>query len=191
MGSNAVHVKLVRVASRGAPLSPPSYQTAGAAGADLQADLERPLTLVPGQRALVPTGFAIELPAGYEAQIRARSGLAVRSGVGLPNGPGTVDSDYRGEIQVALINWGHEPVTIQRGDRCSVSASALTKEPSAPVRPTRYWPTRSRSAGSRLATTSTRPRRSARQVASIRGADASIRTNSASNTRATSAAAPT
>jgi dUTP pyrophosphatase len=117
MGSNVVHVKLVRVASRGAPLSPPAYQTAGSAGADLQADLERPLTLVPGQRALVPTGFAIELPAGYEAQIRARSGLAVRSGVGLPNSPGTVDSDYRGEIQVALINWGHEPVTIQRGDR--------------------------------------------------------------------------
>ncbi len=117
MPGSQVHVKLVRVASRGAPLPPPHYQTAGSAGADLHADLERPLTLVPGQRALVPTGFAIELPEGYEAQIRARSGLAVRSGVGLPNGPGTVDSDYRGEIQVALINWGHESVTIQRGDR--------------------------------------------------------------------------
>ena len=117
MGSHHVQVKLVRVASRGAPLPPPHYQTEGSAGADLCADLERPLTLVPGQRALVPTGFAIELPEGYEAQVRARSGLAVRSGVGIPNGPGTIDSDYRGEIQVALINWGHEAVTIQRGDR--------------------------------------------------------------------------
>jgi dUTP pyrophosphatase len=115
--SSSVHVKLVRVASRGAPLPPPSYQTPGSAGADLHADLERPLTLVPGQRALVPTGFAIELPEGYEAQVRARSGLAVRSGVGIPNAPGTIDSDYRGEIQVALVNWGHEAVTIQRGDR--------------------------------------------------------------------------
>jgi dUTP pyrophosphatase len=115
--SLSVHVKLVRGASRGAPLPPPSYQTPGAAGADLHADLERPLTLGPGQRVLVPTGFAIELPEGYEAQIRARSGLAVRSGVGIPNAPGTIDSDYRGEIQVALINWGHEAVTIQRGDR--------------------------------------------------------------------------
>lgn len=112
-----VTVKLLRVASRGAPLPPPQYQTPGAAGADLQADLDQPLTLRPGQRVLVPTGFAIELPQGYEAQIRPRSGLAVRSGVGIPNAPGTIDADYRGEIQVALINWGQEPVTLQRGDR--------------------------------------------------------------------------
>lgn len=83
----------------------------------MQADLDHSLTLSPGQRALVPTGFAIELPEGYEAQIRARSGLALRSGIGIPNGPGTVDSDYRGELKVALINWGQEPVTLERGDR--------------------------------------------------------------------------
>jgi dUTP pyrophosphatase len=110
-------VKLRRVAQRGPPLPAPHYQTAGSAGADLQADLEAPLTLLPGARALVPTGFAIELPAGYEAQVRARSGLAIKSGVGLPNGVGTIDSDYRGEIQVALINWGSAPVTLERGTR--------------------------------------------------------------------------
>ena len=124
MGSNVVHVKLVRVASRGAPLPPPNYQTAGSAGADLHADLERPLTLVPGQRALVPTGFAIELPEGYEAQIRARSGLAVRSGVGLPNAPGTVDSDYRGEIQVIVLNTGDTAFTVERGTRIAQAVLA-------------------------------------------------------------------
>ncbi len=112
-----VSVKLRRVAARGAPLPPPRYQTAGAAGADLQADLEAPLTLAPGARALVPTGFALEIPEGFEAQVRARSGLAVKSGVGLPNGVGTIDSDYRGELKVALINWGQEPVTLSHGDR--------------------------------------------------------------------------
>lgn len=95
----------------------PAYETEGAAGMDLKASLKAPVTLKPGQRLLVPTGLSIELPPGYEAQIRARSGLAIKAGIGLVNGVGTIDSDYRGEIKVALINWGEEPFTISDGDR--------------------------------------------------------------------------
>ena len=95
----------------------PEYQTAGAAGMDLRAALDAPVVLQPGKRALVPTGLYLGLPEGYEAQIRARSGLAIRHGIGLVNGIGTIDSDYRGEICVALINLGEEPFTVQDGDR--------------------------------------------------------------------------
>jgi dUTP pyrophosphatase len=95
----------------------PSYETKGSAGMDLRADLDEPFTLGPGQRYLVPTGISIELPDGYEAQIRGRSGLAVKYGIGLVNGIGTIDSDYRGEIKVILINWGNEPFVIKDGDR--------------------------------------------------------------------------
>lgn len=95
----------------------PSYETEGSAGMDIQADLKEAITLEPGERVLVPTGLYIELPIGFEAQIRARSGLAVKHGIGLVNGIGTIDSDYRGEIKVALINWGNEPFEIQDGDR--------------------------------------------------------------------------
>jgi dUTP pyrophosphatase len=84
---------------------------------DLRAFLQEPLTLAPGDRAAIPTGLFIELPQGYEAQVRARSGLAVKHGIGLPNGVGTIDSDYRGEILVALINLGREDFTIENGDR--------------------------------------------------------------------------
>ncbi len=110
-----VTVKIRRVGDRGAPLPLPAYQTAGAAGADLRSDVD--VTLEPGQRLAVPTGLALEIPEGYEGQVRARSGLALRSGVGLPNGPGTIDSDYRGELAVLLINWSREPVQLHRGDR--------------------------------------------------------------------------
>jgi len=95
----------------------PEYETEGAAGMDLKARLEAPLALEPGDRALVPTGLSIELPAGYEAQVRARSGLAVKYGVGLVNGIGTIDSDYRGEIKICLINHGKETFIINDGDR--------------------------------------------------------------------------
>ena len=95
----------------------PSYETEGSAGMDLQASLDAPVVINPGERALIPTGLFIELPPGYEAQIRARSGLAIKKGIGLVNGVGTIDSDYRGEIKVALINWGQEPFTVQDGDR--------------------------------------------------------------------------
>ncbi|HTE08171.1 MAG TPA: dUTP diphosphatase [Flavitalea sp.] len=95
----------------------PEYVTAGAAGMDLRANLELPLTLEPLQRMLVPTGLFIELPSGYEAQIRPRSGLAIKHGLTCLNSPGTIDADYRGEIKVILINLSHESHTIQQGDR--------------------------------------------------------------------------
>jgi dUTP pyrophosphatase len=95
----------------------PSYETEGASGLDLRAAVRGELTLHPGDIKLVPTGLAISLPAGYEAQIRPRSGLALKHGVGMVNSPGTVDSDYRGEIGLVLINWGKVPFVIKRGDR--------------------------------------------------------------------------
>ena len=95
----------------------PRYETEGAAGMDIQARLDDPVILEPGERRLVPTGLRIELPPGYEAQVRARSGLAANHGIGLVNGIGTIDSDYRGEIKVCLINFGHEPFMINNGDR--------------------------------------------------------------------------
>lgn len=101
----------------GLPL--PRYETEGAAGADLRAAAPEtaPVTLAPGERALIPTGFCIALPDGYEAQVRPRSGLAVRHGLTCLNTPGTIDSDYRGEVGVLLINLGREPVIISRGER--------------------------------------------------------------------------
>ncbi len=95
----------------------PGYMTEHAAGMDLVAAVERDLVLSPGQRALVPTGVAIALPEGFEAQIRPRSGLAIKSGVTLLNTPGTIDADYRGEIRVILINHGSEDFVVRRGDR--------------------------------------------------------------------------
>ena len=95
----------------------PAYETDGSAGMDLRAYLEEPVTLAPMERALIPTGLYLAVPQGYEAQVRARSGLAVKHGIGLVNGIGTIDSDYRGEVKVALINWGSEPFTIENGDR--------------------------------------------------------------------------
>lgn len=95
----------------------PAYETEGAAGMDLKAWLTEPVTLKPGQHKMIPTGISIELPAGYEAQIRARSGLAAKKGIGLVNGIGTIDCDYRGEIKIILINWGEEDFVINNGDR--------------------------------------------------------------------------
>lgn len=95
----------------------PSYETEHAAGMDLRAAVTEPLTLAPGERALVPTGLRIALPPGFEAQVRPRSGLAVRHGVTMLNTPGTIDADYRGEIRVIAINLGQEPFAINRGDR--------------------------------------------------------------------------
>ena len=95
----------------------PKYETAGSAGLDLKARVGSPVKLMPGERALIPTGLRIELPVGYEAQVRARSGLAAKYGIGLVNGIGTIDSDYRGEIKICLINWGDEPFIVNDGDR--------------------------------------------------------------------------
>ena len=95
----------------------PRYMTEHAAGVDLHAALESGFTLQPGERALVPTGIAVEIPPGFEGQVRPRSGLALRHGISLVNSPGTIDADYRGEIGVILINFGSEPFTIGDGER--------------------------------------------------------------------------
>lgn len=105
----------VTPAAEGLPL--PAYETPGSAGMDLRAALAEPLTLAPGERALVTTGLRLEIPPGYEGQVRPRSGLAIRHGITLLNTPGTIDSDYRGLLQVIVINLGQEPFTIHRGDR--------------------------------------------------------------------------
>lgn len=101
----------------GADLDLPAYATAHAAGMDLLAAVTAPVTLLPGARALIPTGIAIALPPGYEAQVRARSGLALRHGICMANGVGTIDADYRGEVGVILLNAGEAPFTVERGMR--------------------------------------------------------------------------
>jgi dUTP pyrophosphatase len=115
---NAPQLRLRRL-PHGVGLPLPTYQTAHAAGLDLAAAVpaDAPVTLAPGARNLVPTGFAIALPEGFEAQVRPRSGLAAHHGVTVLNTPGTIDADYRGEIQVILINLGAEPFTVTRGLR--------------------------------------------------------------------------
>ncbi|CVI59962.1 MULTISPECIES: dUTP diphosphatase [Agrobacterium] len=115
---NTPPLRLVRLAN-GADLELPSYETRGAAGMDLRAAVPagEPLTLKPGERALVPTGFIFEVPQGYEAQIRPRSGLAIKNGITCLNSPGTVDSDYRGEVKVILANLGQDAFIIERGMR--------------------------------------------------------------------------
>lgn len=95
----------------------PTYMTTHSAGMDLYADIQDDICLLPGERALVPTGIAIALEEGYEAQIRPRSGLALKHGIALVNSPGTIDADYRGEIGIIMINFGREPFTIKRGER--------------------------------------------------------------------------
>lgn len=95
----------------------PALATSGSAGADLCAAVDGELVIEPGTRALVPSGFAIALPEGFEGQVRPRSGLALRHGITIPNSPGTIDSDYRGEIKVILMNAGAEPFVVKRGDR--------------------------------------------------------------------------
>ncbi len=113
---NEVDVRISRVGGvAGHPL--PRYMTRHAAGMDLHAALDTDLVLVPGARTLIPTGIAIALPDGYEAQVRPRSGLALRHGIALVNSPGTIDPDYRGEIGVIVINHGTEPFTIRNGER--------------------------------------------------------------------------
>jgi len=116
--SGRTKVRIIRLKHAvGLPL--PTYQSKGAAGLDLVAalDTQHPLTLAPGARALVPTGLVLELPSGYEAQVRPRSGLALNYGIAVLNSPGTIDSDYRGEVGVVLANLGHAPYEIRRGER--------------------------------------------------------------------------
>ncbi|MFN8642048.1 MAG: dUTP diphosphatase [Candidatus Binatia bacterium] len=112
-----VQLRVRRVRSDEPLLPLPAYQTDGAAGMDLLADVGAPVRLLPGQRALVPTGLAVAIPPGFEGQVRPRSGLALRHGLTLLNSPGTIDSDYRGEVGVLVVNLGQEPVEIRRGER--------------------------------------------------------------------------
>jgi dUTP pyrophosphatase len=99
------------------PVSLPEYMTEGSSGMDLFASLAQEVTLVPGERKLIPAGISVAIPEGFEGQIRPRSGLAIQKGIGIVNGPGTIDADYRGEVGVLLINFGKEPFTIRNGDR--------------------------------------------------------------------------
>jgi dUTP pyrophosphatase len=95
----------------------PSYGSEGSSGMDIRAAVKEPVVLKPGEIRLIPTGLTISIPRGYEGQIRPRSGLALKYGIGIVNSPGTIDSDYRGEICIIVINWGEQPFTIRRGDR--------------------------------------------------------------------------
>ena len=119
----SVRVAVLRLA-HGADLPLPAYATEGAAGVDLLAAIAAPLVIAPSGRALVPTGLAVALPPGFELQIRPRSGLALRHGIVLPNSPGTIDEDYRGEIQVILLNAGDVPFTLTRGMRIAQAVLA-------------------------------------------------------------------
>lgn len=110
-----IHIKRMRLSAVPVPL--PAYMTEGSAGMDLYADIESELQLAPMERVLIPTGIAIALPVGFEAQIRPRSGMALKKGLTMVNSPGTIDSDYRGEIQLIAINLGNEPVVIRCGQR--------------------------------------------------------------------------
>jgi dUTP pyrophosphatase len=107
----------VRVVKKNPGARIPRYESAGAAGADIRACLEEPLRIAPLRRARIPTGLVLEIPRGYEAQIRPRSGLADRAGLTVLNSPGTIDSDYRGELEIILINLGSGPFTVNDGDR--------------------------------------------------------------------------
>ncbi|MBS1510536.1 MAG: dUTP diphosphatase [Bacteroidetes bacterium] len=120
----SIPVKIVNTS--GNPL--PAYATEGSAGMDIRANLEIPVTLQPLERFLVPTGLFVEIPTGYEAQIRPRSGLAIKQGITCLNTPGTIDSDYRGEIKVILVNLGNAAQTIQNGDRIAQMIFAKTEK---------------------------------------------------------------
>jgi dUTP pyrophosphatase len=123
-------VRVLRVrgkADQDIPL--PSFATPGSAGADLCAAIEAERVIAPGERLLVPTGLALAIPAGFEGQVRPRSGLALRYGIMLPNAPGTIDSDYRGELQVILHNGGAEPFRLRRGDRIAQLVIAPVVQP--------------------------------------------------------------
>lgn len=116
-------IEVVRLPhAEGLPL--PAYATEGAAGMDLLAAVAAPVVLPPGGRALVPTGLRLAIPAGFELQVRPRSGLALKNGVVLPNSPGTIDEDYRGELGVILLNAGHESFTVERGMRIAQAVIA-------------------------------------------------------------------
>ena len=111
-----ISVKIMRLQNDN-ELPLPGYESEGSSGMDIRAAVKEPVLLNPGEIKLIPTGFSVSVPWGYEVQIRPRSGLALKYGIGLVNSPGTIDSDYRGEVGIIMTNWGSEPFTIRRGDR--------------------------------------------------------------------------
>ncbi len=111
-----VAIKIARL-NRNKDMPLPDYESVGSSGMDIRAYVNKPILLKPGEIKLIPTGLAVSIPQGYEAQIRPRSGLALNHGIGMVNSPGTIDSDYRGEIGIILINWASEPYKINPGDR--------------------------------------------------------------------------
>ncbi|HWP66471.1 MAG TPA: dUTP diphosphatase [Candidatus Limnocylindria bacterium] len=117
MTAATLRVQVSRVRGHATPLPLPSYMSPHAAGLDLAADIDAPLELAPGARALVPTGLAIAIPPGYEGQVRPRSGRAAAEGLTVLNAPGTIDADFRGEVRVLLVNLGEGPIRVMRGDR--------------------------------------------------------------------------
>lgn len=137
-GSLTVVNVLIEQLQEAQDLPLPSYATAGSVGMDLFAAVNQELSLMPGERTLVPTGIRIAVPDGYEAQLRPRSGLAIKQGLSLVNSPGTIDSDYRGQVQVVIINLGSEAIVIRRGDRiaqmviCPVIRARLVESTSLP-----------------------------------------------------------
>lgn len=112
-----VHIHIARVGESAKDLPLPRYTTAHSAGMDISAAVDQDVVIKPGSTALIPTGFAIALPEGYEAQIRPRSGLAIKHGIGILNSPGTIDADYRGEVKIILSNFGKEDFVVRRGER--------------------------------------------------------------------------
>ncbi len=117
MNPQQISIRICRVSDRIKDIPLPSYATDGSSGMDIRAGVEDKLTLRPGETALIPTGFRIEVPPGYEAQVRPRSGLAINNSVGILNSPGTIDSDYRGEVKIVITNFGKKEFTVARGDR--------------------------------------------------------------------------
>ena len=112
-----ITVRISRVDGNASDIPLPAYATTDASGMDIHAAVEGDLTIAPGQTVLIPSGFRIEIPRGYEAQVRPRSGLAIKHGIGILNAPGTIDADYRGELKVILTNFGSGPFVVRRGDR--------------------------------------------------------------------------
>ena len=135
----------ISVLPHGEGLALPAYATPGSAGCDLRAAVTSPRTLAPGERAAVETGIAVAIPEGFEGQVRMRSGLALKHGLAALNAPGTIDSDYRGEIKVIIANLGSDPVTIERGDR--IAQLVLSPVAQARFEPARELPATVRASG--------------------------------------------
>ncbi len=114
---HSIKIRISRVNATVKDIPLPTYATRGSSGMDIHAAIDGELRITPGETALIPSGFQIEIPPGYEAQVRPRSGLAIKHGVGILNAPGTIDSDYRGEVKIVLINFGKQEFVVRRGDR--------------------------------------------------------------------------